>query len=44
MMQAILLIEIAIPSLKLLIESPIPKSEWAKKWYEKVIMLAERRL
>jgi hypothetical protein len=43
-MEAVQPVEVAIPSLRMLMESQIPESEWARERYEQLILLDERRL
>ncbi|KAL9230656.1 hypothetical protein vseg_005979 [Gypsophila vaccaria] len=43
-MEAVQLVEVEIPSLRILIESQIPESEWLQERYEQLMLLDERRL
>ena len=43
-MEAVQPVEIEIPSLRILIESQIPKAAWCRERYEQLILLDERRL
>jgi len=43
-MEAVVPLEVEIPSLKVLMESRLDEAEWAKKQYEQLNMISERRL
>ncbi|XP_074297066.1 uncharacterized protein LOC141627742 [Silene latifolia] len=43
-MEAIQQVELEIPSLRILLESQIPKAEWNRDRYEELVLLDERRL
>ncbi|KAL9224714.1 hypothetical protein vseg_000724 [Gypsophila vaccaria] len=43
-MEAVQLVEVEIPSLRIMMESQIPETEWLQERYEQLIMLDERRL
>jgi len=43
-MEAVVPLEVEIPSLKVLMESRLDEAEWAKKRYKQLNMISERRL
>ncbi|KAK9682793.1 hypothetical protein RND81_10G096700 [Saponaria officinalis] len=43
-MEAVQLVEVEYPSLRILMESEIPESEWARERFEQLTLLDERRL
>ena len=43
-MEAVLPIEMGVPSLRIILESEIPKAVWLQSRYEQLFMLDEKRL
>ncbi|PKI43602.1 hypothetical protein CRG98_036005 [Punica granatum] len=43
-MEAVLLVEVEIPSMRVLAESKVKEAEWAKQRYEQLNLIDERRL
>ena len=43
-MEVVLLIEVEIPSLRLLKEVELEKAEWVRAWYEQLNLVEEKRM